>query len=45
MQNILFPELDLDTGAAGYRISNPPMMLMVPLIAFLQVISLSTVLL
>lgn len=30
-------ELELDDGAAGYRISNPPMMLVVPLQAFLEV--------
>ncbi|VBB28288.1 unnamed protein product [Acanthocheilonema viteae] len=34
---IMDNQLDLDSGAAGYRISNPPMMLMVPLIAFLEI--------
>jgi hypothetical protein len=29
--------LDLDDGAAGYRISNPPIMLVVPLKAMLDV--------
>ncbi|KAM3727518.1 Kynureninase [Dirofilaria immitis] len=39
---IMDNQLDLDTGAAGYRISNPPMMLMIPLIAFLEVLSKTT---
>uniref|UniRef100_A0A8R1TP81 Kynureninase n=1 Tax=Onchocerca volvulus TaxID=6282 RepID=A0A8R1TP81_ONCVO len=39
---IMDNQLDLDIGAAGYRISNPPMMLMVPLIAFLEVLSKTT---
>ncbi|CAG9533199.1 unnamed protein product [Cercopithifilaria johnstoni] len=40
---IMDNQLDLDNGAAGYRISNPPMMLMVPLIAFLEVLSKTTI--
>ncbi|EJD75905.1 kynureninase [Loa loa] len=39
---IMDNQLDLESGAAGYRISNPPMMLIVPLIAFLEVISKTT---
>ncbi|VDO40197.1 unnamed protein product, partial [Onchocerca flexuosa] len=39
---IMDNQLDLEIGAAGYRISNPPMMLMVPLIAFLEVLSKTT---
>uniref|UniRef100_A0AAF5Q6S4 Kynureninase n=2 Tax=Wuchereria bancrofti TaxID=6293 RepID=A0AAF5Q6S4_WUCBA len=39
---IMNNQLELDNGAAGYRISNPPMMLMVPLIAFLEVLSKTT---
>lgn len=29
--------LDLDEGAAGYRISNPPVHLVVPVMGFLEV--------
>lgn len=36
---IMDNKLELDDGAAGYRISNPPMMLVVPLQAFLEVMS------
>lgn len=35
--------MDLDSGAAGYRISNPPMMLVVPVVGFLQAISKTTI--
>ncbi|VDN03204.1 unnamed protein product [Thelazia callipaeda] len=39
---IMDNQMDLDEGAAGYRISNPPMMLVVPFIAFLEVLSKTT---
>uniref|UniRef100_A0A915PI30 Kynureninase n=1 Tax=Setaria digitata TaxID=48799 RepID=A0A915PI30_9BILA len=39
---IMDNELDLASGAAGYRLSTPPMMLVVPLIAFLEVLSKTT---
>ncbi|VDK29265.1 unnamed protein product, partial [Gongylonema pulchrum] len=36
-------KMDLDCGAAGFRISNPPMMLVVPIVGFLQVFSKTTI--
>ncbi|VDN50759.1 unnamed protein product [Dracunculus medinensis] len=35
-------KLDLDDGAAGYRISNPPMMLIAPILGSLQVFAMTT---